>query len=280
MPSVMWLENYLQSWPGTCIIVSHDREFLNEVVTDVIHLDKQKLNYYRGDYTSFEESRAERARHQQRAFESNEARKAHMQSFVDRFRFNAKRASLVQSRLKAIARLETLEEVVNDPKWAFSFPDPGELSRPVLAVKDVSFAYPKSEPLFEHLDFGIDTDSRIAILGPNGAGKSTLLKLLLGELDATDGYVSRNGKLRAAFFAQHHVNQLDLKKNAVDHVAALFPDAKKDEVRAHVGRFGLVGDLALQTMSTLSGGQKSRVAFAVMCWKKPHMIVMDEPTNQ
>uniref|UniRef100_A0A7S1CJG3 ABC transporter domain-containing protein n=1 Tax=Bicosoecida sp. CB-2014 TaxID=1486930 RepID=A0A7S1CJG3_9STRA len=279
-PAVVWLTDYLNRWEKTVIVVSHDREFLNDVTTDVIHVDNKKLVYYRGNFDAFEESRAERRRHQLKAIESQEARRKHMQAFVDRFRYNAKRASLAQSRLKALARMESLDEVIDDPTWAFSFPDPGPLARPVLAVSDVSFGYTPEKTLFTGVEFGVDTDSRIAILGPNGAGKSTLLNLLLGNLNATSGHVTRNGRLRTAVFTQHHVAQLDLHRSPVEHMLHKFgPSAKRDAVRSHLGKFGISGDLALQKMGTLSGGQKSRVAFAQITWTKPHLVCLDEPTN-
>lgn len=279
-PAVLWLSEYLNSWEKTIVVVSHDREFLNDVATDIIHVDNKKLAYYRGNYDEFETQRAERRRHALKAIESQEARRKHMQLFIDKFRFNAKRASLVQSRIKALNRMETLDEVIDDPSWAFTFPDPGPLARPVLAVSDVAFGYTSDRILFEGVEFGVDTESRIAILGPNGAGKSTLLNLLLGNLHPTSGHVTRNGRLRTAVFTQHHVAQLDLHRSAVEHMQHQFgPSAKQDAVRAHLGKFGIHGDLALQKMATLSGGQKSRVAFAQITWSKPHLVCLDEPTN-
>jgi len=215
-----------------------------------------------------------------KAGEAQDLRRAHIQSFIDKFRFNAKRASLVQSRIKAIERMEVLDEVADDPKWRFEFPDPGPLALPVLQVDDVTFGYAAERPpLLRRANFSVDMDSRIAIVGPNGVGKSTLIKLLLGELEPQGGAVARNGKLRIAVFTQHHVNQLDLAATPVDFLARAFPGAAPDAVRAHLGAFGVSGDLALQTMRTLSGGQKSRVAFALLTWKRPHVLLLDEPSN-
>jgi ATP-binding cassette subfamily F protein 3 len=262
------------------MIVSHDRRFLNTVVTDVIHLTNRKLEYYKGDYDTFERTRAERSKHAARAAEAQDARRAHIQSFIDKFRYNAKRASLVQSRIKALERMEVMDEMASDdPRWRFEFPDPGALTIPMLQVVDVAFGYDPVRPLFKGVNFGVDMESRIAIVGPNGAGKSTLIKLLLGELEPQSGHVSRNQKLRAACFTQHHVTQLDLNASPLDYLARLFPGNKPEAVRAHLGSFGLSGDLALQRIGTLSGGQKSRVAFAVCSWRKPHLLVLDEPTN-
>jgi ATP-binding cassette subfamily F protein 3 len=276
---VTWLTTYLQESDLTCVIVSHDRRFLNDVITDVIHLHNKTLAYYKGDYDTFERTRAERRRHQEKAIESQEMRRQHIQSFVDKFRYNAKRASLVQSRIKALERMEVLDEVHDDPRWRFEFPDPGPLGQPVLAVADVAFGYTADKPLFKDVNFGVAMDSRIGIVGANGAGKSTLLKLLLGELQAQVGSITRNSKLRAACFTQHHMNQLDLNLTPLDYLSRLFPGNKPELLRAHLGDFGLSGDLALQKIGTLSGGQKSRVAFSVISWKKPHVLILDEPTN-
>lgn len=279
VPSCMWLENYLLEYPNTAVIVSHDRRFLNNVVTDIVHLDNKKLVYYKGDYDTFERTRAEKRRHAEKAAESQDMRRRHVQAFIDKFRYNAKRASLVQSRIKALERMEVLDEAHDDPRWKFEFPDPGPLGTPVLAVVDVAFGYDAGNPLFRGVNFGIGMDSRIAIVGPNGAGKSTLLHVILGELQCQEGHVSRNPKLRVATFTQHHVNQLDLTQCPLDYLMRLFPGNKPELIRGHLSAFGITADLATQRIGTLSGGQKSRVAFAVCSWKKPHILVLDEPTN-
>ena len=186
----------------------------------------------------------------------------------------------MQSRIKALERMEVMDVgEADDPRWRFEFPDPGPLGVPVLQVLDVAFGYDPARPLFRGVNFGVDTDSRIALVGPNGAGKSTLVKLILGELQAQEGHVARNAKLRTACFTQHHVTQLDLSVSPLDYFLRLFPGNKPEVVRAHLSAFGLPQDLAGQRIGTLSGGQKSRVAFALCSWKKPHVLVLDEPTN-
>ena len=200
VPSCLWLENYLLDYPATAVVVSHDRRFLNAVVTDVVHLEHKRLTYYKGDYDTFEQTRAERLKHGERAAEAAELKRKHVQSFIDKFRFNAKRASLVQSRIKALERMEVLDPAeTDDPRWKFEFPDPGPLGIPVLQVSDVAFGYDPARPLFRGVNFAVDLDSRIALVGPNGAGKSTLVKLILGELAAQEGHISRNAKLRTAW---------------------------------------------------------------------------------
>ncbi|KAI3707138.1 hypothetical protein L6452_25390 [Arctium lappa] len=278
--AVLWLEAYLTKWPKTFIVVSHAREFLNTVVTDILYLQGQKLTAFKGDYDTFERTRAELLKNQQKAFESNERSREHMQSFIDKFRYNAKRASLVQSRIKALERLGHVDEVVNDPDYKFDFPTPDDRpGPPIISFSDASFGYPGGPLLFRNLNFGIDLDSRVAMVGPNGIGKSTILKLISGELQPSSGTVFRSAKVRIAVFSQHHVDGLDLTSNPLLYMMRCFPGVPEQKLRGHLGSFGVTGNLALQPMYTLSGGQKSRVAFAKITFKKPHIILLDEPSN-
>ncbi|KAK3228088.1 hypothetical protein Dsin_007950 [Dipteronia sinensis] len=278
--AVLWLEAYLVKWPKTFIVVSHAREFLNTVVTDILHLQGQKLNSYKGNYDIFERTREEQVKNQQKAFEANERSRSHMQSFIDKFRYNAKRASLVQSRIKALDRMGYVDEVVNDPDYKFEFPTPDDRpGPPIISFSDASFGYPGGPILFKNLNFGIDLDSRIAMVGPNGIGKSTILKLIAGELQPSSGTVFRSAKVRIAVFSQHHVDGLDLSSNPLLYMMRCFPGVPEQKLRSHLGSLGVTGNLALQPMYTLSGGQKSRVAFAKITFKKPHIILLDEPSN-
>eukprot|EP00250_Pteridium_aquilinum_P019406 c24419_g1_i1 orf=140-2392(+) len=278
--AVLWLEAYLVKWPKTLIVVSHAREFLNTVVTDIIHLHAQKLVTYKGDYDTFERTRSERLRNQQKAVEANERTRAHMQAFIDKFRYNAKRASLVQSRIKALDRVGHVDAIVNDPDYKFEFPTPEDRpSGPIISFSDASFGYPGGPLLFKNLNFGIDLDSRLAMVGPNGIGKSTLLKLISGELEPSSGTVFRSAKVRMAVFNQHHVDGLDLSTTPLLYMMRCFPGVLEQKLRAHLGSFGITGNLALQPMYTLSGGQKSRVAFAKITFNKPHILLLDEPSN-
>lgn len=278
--AVLWLESYLLKWPKTLIVVSHAREFLNTVVTDILHLHGQKLITYKGDYDIFERTRAERLRNQQKAHEANERTRAHMQAFIDKFRYNAKRASLVQSRIKALDRVGHVDAIVNDPDYKFEFPTPEDRpSAPIISFSDASFGYPGGPILFKNLNFGIDLDSRLAMVGPNGIGKSTLLKLISRELEPTSGTVFRSAKVRMAVFSQHHVDGLDLSATPLLYMMRCFPGIVEQKLRAHLGSFGITGNMALQPMYTLSGGQKSRVAFAKITFNKPHILLLDEPSN-
>lgn len=272
------LENYLQTWEGALLIVSHQREFLNAVVTDIIHLHSKKLEYYKGNYDAFEQARYERLTLQQRKHDAQVKQKKHIQAFIDRFRYNAKRASLVQSRIKTLEKMDVVEEVLNDPTLILQFPDPDPVSLPHLQFKDVSFGYTPENILFRDLNIGIDMDSRVALVGANGVGKSTLMHLLSGELQPSTGQVVRNPKLRFARFSQFFVETLSFDLSPLEHFLKVYPGVTPQLARTHLGAFGLSGDIALRTINTLSGGQKSRLVFAILAWKKPHILLLDEPT--
>lgn len=279
--AVLWLQDYLSKWPSTLVVVSHARQFLNAVCTDILHLQNRTLIAYRGDYDVFEKTMSERRRCQKAAAESSAARKAHVQAFIDRFRYNANRAALVQSRIKALERMAETADFIEDPEYHFRFPEPPDpVSPPVISFEDVSFRYhPGGRTLFRGLNFGVDGDTRAAMVGPNGIGKSTLLGLISGTLEPTSGRVYRNPKVRLAIFAQHHVDGLDLALTPLSYMARCFPEAKEPVHRAHLASFGVGTELAVQPMYTLSGGQKSRVALARVTWTKPHVLLLDEPSN-
>jgi len=275
----LWLESYLVNWSKTLVIVSHQREFLNAVCTDIIHLNNKKLDYYKGNYAVFEKTRSDRLKSQQRAFEAQQSQKKHIQAFIDRFRYNAKRAKMAQSRIKQLERMDDISEVLDDPTVTLSFLEPEAISPPILQFQDVSFGYSPDKLLFKNLNLGIDMDSRVALVGANGAGKTTLLRLLCGELTETSGLVIRHGKLRFSRFSQHFVDQLDLSKSPLDNFLTKYPGTNPQVARAHLGKFGLSGDIALRTVNTLSGGQKSRVVLSQIAYTRPHILLLDEPSN-
>lgn len=280
MKALLWLENHLKEWTSTIVIVSHDRSFLNAVCTDIIHLHSKRMDQYRGNYTTFEKTMKDKLTQQQREYEAQQQLRQHTQEFIDKFRYNAKRASMVQSRIKMLERLPVLKPVIIEPDVVFSFPECELLHGSVLQLDEMSFRYTPLSPLiFQNLSIGSHADSRICIVGENGSGKTTLIKILLGELNPTSGFRNANRRLKIGYFTQHHVDQLEMDMSAVEFLASKFPGRSQEEYRAQLGRFGLSGDLALQSVSTLSGGQKSRVAFACIAMLNPNYLIMDEPTN-
>lgn len=281
--TVIWLADHLTRWPHTILVVSHDRDFMNTVCTDIVHVKDHKLDSYSGNYDDFDRVRRERLKEAERLAESQDMKRAHIQKFVDKFRYNAKRASMAQSRLKMLQKMDEDRVVVpsEEEEFAFNFPEPGALtgSHASIQICDVTFGYGDNVPLFKNLDFSVNMDSRCVLLGPNGAGKSTLLKLLLGENIPSDGVVKRSPKLRIGYFSQHHVDQLVLWRTPLEHMKVTFPDAIMPDLRSHLAKLGVKNDQALRPINTLSGGQKSRVALAVITYTKPHMLILDEPTN-
>ena len=282
LSAVIWLEATLQQWPNTLLLVSHSRGFLDNVCTDIIHLHARKLTAFRGNFGSFEAQRAERARCSEKRAEADSRKRKHMQAFLYKFgALRRQRAKLVQNR---IARLESHIDRVgisDDPQYLFHFPEPAAVNPPVIGFHDVTFAYPSKpdKPIFRDVSFGFDMDSRVALVGPNGVGKTTLLNLMQGVLDPQTGHVSRNPKVRMAAFSQHHVDDLDMTATPVSYMQGCFSGAPAQELRNHLGSFGISGTLATQTIFTLSGGQKSRVALAKITWGKPGLLLLDEISN-
>lgn len=230
--AVIWLEHFLANWKNTLVIVSHQRDFLNTVATDIIHLYNKKLNYYKGNYDAFEQIANNRIRQQKSEYEAQMAQRKHIQRFIDRFRFNAKRASLVQSRIKMMEKVPVVSAVVEEGAVIIPFPDPDVVPPPIMQFCGVSFGYTKEHPIFKDCDFSVDLESRIALVGPNGCGKSTLLKLLIGDLEPSTGHVVRNGKVRIGLFTQHFVDQLDLSVSAVEFFQTTFKGKTVAEIRA------------------------------------------------
>ncbi|KAM7185965.1 protein GCN20 [Rhypophila sp. PSN 637] len=280
VPSITFLSNYLQTYPSTVLVVSHDRAFLNEVATDIIHQHSQRLDYYRGaNFDTFYATKEERKKTAKREYETQMAQRAHLQAFIDKFRYNAAKSSEAQSRIKKLERMPVLEAPETEYSVHFQFPEVEKISPPIVQMSEVTFGYSKDKILLRNVDLDVQLDSRIGIVGPNGAGKTTVLKLLVGKLSPTSGTISMHPRLRIGFFAQHHVDALDLNASAVTFMAKNYPGRKDEEYRRQLGAFGITGTTGLQKMELLSGGQKSRVAFACLALQNPHILVLDEPSN-
>ncbi|KAM7224067.1 protein GCN20 [Rhypophila decipiens] len=280
VPSITFLSNYLQTYPSTVLVVSHDRAFLNEVATDIIHQHSQRLDYYRGaNFDTFYATKEERKKTAKREYETQMAQRAHLQAFIDKFRYNAAKSSEAQSRIKKLERMPVLEAPETEYSVHFQFPEVEKISPPIVQMSEVTFGYSKDNILLRNVDLDVQLDSRIGIVGPNGAGKTTVLKLLVGKLSPTSGTISMHPRLRIGFFAQHHVDALDLNASAVTFMAKNYPGRKDEEYRRQLGAFGITGTTGLQKMELLSGGQKSRVAFACLALQNPHILVLDEPSN-
>ena len=278
--AIIWLETYLQSWPTTLLVISHDFNFLDAVANMIFHLHSEKIDTYKGDFQTFLKSKTERLKNQQSEYEAQKAERAHIQAFIDRFRVNANRAALVQSKIKMLERMPKLRPVEPEKEVTFRFPDvDNKLAPPILRLEEVTFHYEKDVPMFNKIDISADMDSRICLVGENGAGKSTILKLLKGELQPVDGYRFCHRHLRVGYFSQHFVDQLTMDDSPLSFMASKFPGNDAQLCRQMLGRFGISGEIAMRPISTLSGGQKSRVAFAVLCAHVPNFIIMDEPTN-
>ncbi|KAH7114221.1 P-loop containing nucleoside triphosphate hydrolase protein [Dendryphion nanum] len=280
VPSITFLSNYLQTYPSTLLVVSHDRAFLNEVATDIIHQHSERLDYYKGaNFDSFYATKEERRKTAKREYENQMAQRAHLQAFIDKFRYNAAKSSEAQSRIKKLEKMPVLQAPEAEYTVVFKFPDVEKLSPPIIQMSNVTFGYNPDKILLKGIDLDVQLDSRIGIVGPNGAGKTTALKLLIGALQPSSGIISQNPRLRLGFFAQHHVDALDLNDSAVGFMSKKFHGKTDEEYRRHLGAFGITGMTGLQKMELLSGGQKSRVAFACLSLTNPHILVLDEPSN-
>ncbi|OAN48721.1 ABC-F family ATP-binding cassette domain-containing protein [Magnetospirillum moscoviense] len=278
LEATLWLQTYLASYPGTLVVISHDRELLNEVCSRIVHIDQGRLVSYGGNYDDFERTRREKMELAAKAQVKQLEQRRKIQSFIDRFRAKATKARQAQSRIKMLERMEPVVAVVEDRSMVFDFPDPEPLSPPILAI-DSGVAGYDGKAVLRGLDIRIDMDDRIALLGANGNGKSTLAKILSGRLGLMEGRLQRPPKLKIGYFAQHQTEELRAGQTAFDHMAALMKDAPESKVRAQLGRFGFEQERADVKIENLSGGEKARLLFALMSRDAPHLMILDEPTN-
>jgi ATP-binding cassette subfamily F protein 3 len=279
LEAALWLEEWLRRWPGTLIVVSHDRQLLNAVPSHILHLDQKRLTSYVGGFDRFVRTRRERLEHTAAQAAKQEAQRKHLQAFVDRFRAKASKARQAQSRIKALEKMQPIQLAVEEEAVTFAFPEPEELAPPLLTLDRVAVGYEPGKPVLRNLDLRLDPDDRIALLGANGNGKSTLAKLIAGRLQPMSGHETRHGKLRSGFFAQHQIEELDPESSPLQHLARLMPLATEAQVRARLGRFGFSQEKALVKAKDLSGGEKARLTFALVTHFAPPVLILDEPTN-
>ena len=278
LEGAIWLESYLAKYPHTVIIVSHDRGLLNRAVGSILHLEDRKLTFYQGAYDTFAKTRAARLASAEAEAKRQDARRTHLQSYVDRFRYKADKAKQAQSRLKMISKLEPITRPQEAALRRFSFPDPEELSPPIVRVENGTVGY-EDTAILSRLDLRIDQDDRIALLGQNGEGKSTLSKLISGRLDPMAGRVVTSNKLRIGYFAQHQVDELFVDETPLDHIRRLRPEKTPAQLRAILGGFGIGAEQADTEVGRLSGGQKTRLSLLLATIDAPHLLILDEPTN-
>lgn len=278
LDAVIWLESWLQTYRGTLFLISHDRDFLDAIVNHIAHIEQQTLTLYRGGYSDFERQRAEKLALQQAMFEKQQRKVAHLQSYIDRFRVQATKARQAQSRIKALERMEMISAAHVDSQFSFEFRAPVSAPDPLLVLDNMSVGY-ASQPLISNIELAIRPGERIGLLGKNGAGKTTLIKLLAHELAPLSGKRVEGKDLKIGYFAQHQLEQLRPDESPLQHMVKLDPLTREQEHLNYLGGFDFRGEMALSPCANFSGGEKSRLALALLIWTRPNLLLLDEPTN-
>ena len=278
LDAIIWLEEWLKSYPGTLLLISHDRDFLDAVVDHVAHVDQRKITLYRGGYTAFERARAERLAQQQQAYEKQQVQRAHMESYIARFKAQATKARQAQSRIKALERMEELSAAHVDSPFDFVFRESTKISSPLIDLSDARLGYGEKTVL-EKVRLQLTPGARIGLLGPNGAGKSTLIKNLAGELEPLAGRLTRGENTVVGYFAQHQLDSLDSKASPLLHMQRLAPTEREQTLRDFLGGFDFRGARIDEPVLNFSGGEKARLALALIAWDRPNLLLLDEPTN-
>ncbi len=276
--TVLWLENYLSSLAATQLIISHDKDFLNATTNRTVELNQQKLHLYGGNYDFFEEERALRLSQQQAAYTKQQNHIKHLQSFIDRFKAKATKATQAQSRMKALAKLERLAPAHLDSDFSFEFSTPDTLPNTLLKLDGITLGY-GDNTIIKDIQFNIESGARLGLLGVNGSGKSTLIKAISGSLKPKCGQIIRADKLKIGYFAQHQLESLRADQSPIWHIQQISPEVREQEIRNFLGGFNFVGDMAMQEIAPFSGGEKARLALAMLVWQKPNLLLLDEPTN-
>ncbi|MFS1525092.1 ATP-binding cassette domain-containing protein [Microbulbifer sp. 2304DJ12-6] len=278
LDATLWLEQWLQRFPGTLLIISHDRDFLDAVVDGIVSFEQQKLVFYSGNYSAFERARAERLAQQQLQYEKQQAERVHMEDFVRRFRAKASKAKQAQSRLKALERMARIAPAHVDSPFHFTLPSAEKTSNPLIDLRETDIGY-TGKVVINKVQLGIQPGRRIGLLGPNGAGKSSLIKTLAGQLSPLSGERQCGEHLAIGYFAQHQLEALDTAASPLLHLQRLSADASEQSLRDFLGGYGFIGDRVFETVAGFSGGEKARLALAILAWQKPNLLLLDEPTN-
>ncbi|HEX8466805.1 MAG TPA: ABC-F family ATP-binding cassette domain-containing protein [Allosphingosinicella sp.] len=279
LEATLWLENFLKGYRATMLIVSHERDLLNNVADHILHLEQGKVTLYPGGYDAFETQRAERLAQLESARANQAAQRARLQDYIARNSARASTAKQAQSRVKALARMAPIAAVAEDPSLSFDFPSPAELKPPLVQLDMAAVGYAPGKPVLQRLDLRLDPDDRLALLGRNGNGKTTLARLLAAQLPAMEGEIRASGKLKVGYFTQYQVEELNGDETPLQHMARLMPKATPAAVRAQLGRFGFSGLKAVMRVGDMSGGERARLALALITRDAPHLLILDEPTN-
>ncbi len=278
LDATVWLEQWLKNYPGTLLIISHDRDFLDNVINYIVNFENAKLISYSGNYSAYETQKAERLALQSAAYEKQQERIAEIENFVRRFRAKATKARQAQSRLKELERMEKIAPAHIDSPFTFRFPVPEKIPQTMITFSEAAIGY-GDKPIVDNIELNILASSRIGLLGHNGAGKTTLIKSLANMLPLIRGQRTEGAHLKLGYFAQHQLEALDLKASAALHLQRIFPKATEQQIRNFLGSFGFQGDRAFEEIAHFSGGEKARLAIAIIAWQKPNLLLLDEPTN-
>ncbi len=279
LDAVIWLQRWLKRFTGTLVLISHDRDFLDDVIGQILHIEQQKAKLYSGNYTAFERQRAEQLAQQDAQYQKQQKEVAHLTSFVDRFRAKASKAKQAQSRLKRLEKLPDLAPAHVDSQFTFSFEKPDHMPYPLLSLDESTCGYSDEAIILQKTNISLVPGSRIGLLGRNGAGKSTLIKSLAGDIEVLKGTRYCAQELRIGYFSQHQLEQLHMPSSAIDHIIRAKPEYRELQARTFLGRFGFSGDQALSPVKTMSGGEKARLVLALIVLDKPQLLLLDEPTN-
>ena len=283
LDAVLWLERWLKHYTGTLILIAHDRDFLDQLTTHTLHIEHQKAQLFKGNYSAFEKIRAEQLANQQSQFDKQQREIAHMQDFVRRFKAKASKATQAQSRLKALEKMERIAPAHVDSPFSFRIPDPEKNPSPLLSLHNANVGY-ADKNIVEGIEFSMTPGDRVGLIGPNGAGKSTVIKLLAGQLKLTGGNYHQSKEVNIGYFAQHQIEQLQMEHTPMEHIQILDKEcnngtATENQLRRYLGSFGFTGTKATSKVGPFSGGEKSRLALSLICYQRPNLLLLDEPTN-